>query len=66
MYTKQAALDAYIARTAVATELLSRVQDYLADMGEVAPDDVTWGNVGDMGRIIDALTSIVAMCGGEA
>jgi len=59
------ALDAYIKRTAEAAELLKRVSEYLDDMGEVAPDDVTWGNVGDMNRIIEKLSEIVAMCGGD-
>lgn len=59
------ALDRYMAHNARALALANELTLYLEDHGEVAPEDVTWANVGDMSRIVSDLTDIMEYVRGE-
>lgn len=59
------ALDAQIAKTHEAAELLERLTLYVQDHGEVAPDDVNWAHVGSMGHVVAQLREIVNFIDGK-
>jgi hypothetical protein len=48
----------YLNRIALAKPILADLQAYLDDHGEVAPDDVTWADVGSMARLLADLRDI--------
>ena len=52
------ALDTYINRLGMAEQKIERIKLYIDDHGEVAPDDVTWADVGEMERLLSALDEI--------
>ena len=62
--TSQTALDAYIEVVDEATKLSDRIAMFLADYGEVAPDDV-WGHAGSMNHVYDLLKQVVDFIGGD-
>ena len=49
------ALAAYVARKAEIDAMLQRLASLSDDHFGVAPDDVTWGNVGDLGFVAERL-----------
>lgn len=49
------AVNAYIARIQVASELLVGLTEFVEDHGNISPDDVKWSNVSDMGRLVELL-----------
>ena len=63
--TGQTALDAYIEVVDEATKLSDRIAMFLADYGEVAPDDVDWGHAGSMNHVYDLLKQVVDFIGGD-
>jgi hypothetical protein len=54
------ALQAYIYHMNRADELLTRLCEFVDDMGNVQPEDVNWTHTGDAARLADDLTAIVA------
>ena len=46
--TNQDAVDAYVLKCHDTLESLARLTEYVEDHGEVAPDEVNWGHVGQM------------------
>ena len=57
--TSQTALEAYIEVVDEATKLSDRIAMFLADHGEVAPDDVNWSHAGSMNHVYDLLKQVV-------
>ncbi len=53
--TNQSAQTAFIARKAEIDELLAKLTARSADHFDVNPDELHWGHVGDLGRIIEVL-----------
>ena len=49
------ALAAYVARKAEIDAMLQRLVSFSDDHFGVAPDDVTWGHVGDLGFVAERL-----------
>jgi hypothetical protein len=49
------ALAAYVARKAEIDAMLQRLASLSGEHFGVAPDDVTWGNVGDLGFVAERL-----------
>lgn len=60
MNTKQPAIDAYIARTAAIHAKLAQLQQLVDDHFGHDADNITWGHVGDLGRVESALDEIMA------
>ena len=52
------ALDAYIARKAEIDTMLDRLKTLSDDHFSVAPDEVDWGHVGDLGLYAELLKRI--------
>jgi hypothetical protein len=52
---KRTALDAQIENTQTAADLLAEIARFVEDHGEVAPDNVTWADVGTMAHLAAAL-----------
>ena len=50
-----AALAAFVARKAEIDAMLERLAAFSDDHFSVAPDDVNWGHVGDLGHVIERL-----------
>ncbi len=55
---QEKAMDAFLAKKAEVDERLARLQALSDDHFEVAPDEVTWSNVGDLGRYAELLQQI--------
>lgn len=54
---RNAAIDKYIEYTMAADELADEIALFLADHGEIEPDDVTWSSVSRMEQVVDDLRS---------
>lgn len=52
------ATTAFLARKAEIDALLTRIRDLSEDHFEVDPDEIHWGHVGDLARVVDQLKSI--------
>jgi hypothetical protein len=48
----------YEAHVKTAAGLLERLSQHVDDRGGIAPDDVTWAHVGDMGHICELLREV--------
>jgi hypothetical protein len=55
------ALAAFVARKAEIDAMLSRIQSLSNDHFGVAPDEVTWGDAGNLGRYAELLRRITDM-----
>ena len=55
------AVDAFVARKAEIDAMLSRIQSLSNDHLGVAPDEVTWGDVGTLGHYAELLRRITDM-----
>jgi len=49
------AIDQYVLQCGDALAALKRLTEYVEDHGEVAPDDVNWGHVGQMAYLAGLL-----------
>jgi len=58
MSNKATSIDAFIARKAEIDAMLARLQALSDNHFDVAPDEVTWGHVGDLGRYAELLKQI--------
>lgn len=58
MSNKATSIDAFIARKAEIDAMLARLQALSDNHFDVAPDKVTWGHVGDLGRYAELLKQI--------
>ena len=56
--SQEKALAAFVAKKAEIDAMLARLQSLSDDHFEVAPDEVTWGHVGDLGRYAELLQQI--------
>jgi len=52
---KQDPVDAYITKSANVQAMLKRLSDTAADHFDTNPDEINWGNVGDIGDIEEKL-----------
>jgi len=59
------ALDAFIAKKAEIDRMLQRLQALSDDHFGVAPDEVTWGDVGNLGHHAELLKRITDMAFNE-
>jgi hypothetical protein len=59
------ALAAFVARKATIDAMLSRIQSLSNDHFGVAPDEVTWGDVGTLGHYAELLRRITDMAFNE-
>jgi hypothetical protein len=59
MTTKQTAVNAYIAKTAAIQAQIAKLQQLADDHFNHDADDISWGHVGDLGRIEAALDEII-------
>ena len=66
MNTRPTALDAYLARAAAIHIKLARLQQLADDHFGHDPDGNHWGEVGDLGRVDQALDDLLAIFDGEA
>ena len=58
--TKNAkAIKRYLQHIGRAQNAMFFIEQYLDDHGEVAPDDVNWAHVGDMGHVADKLEELL-------
>ncbi len=62
---KQTALDAFLARKVEIDEMLARLQTLSDDHFDVAPDDINWGHVGDIGWTAEHLRELTDRAFGE-
>ena len=58
MSNKATSIDAFIARKAEIDAMLARLQALSDNHFDVAPEEVTWGHVGDLGRYAELLRQI--------
>ena len=58
MSNKATSIDAFIARKAEIDAMLARLQTLSDNHFDVAPEEVTWGHVGDLGRYAELLKQI--------
>jgi hypothetical protein len=58
MSNKTTSIDAFIARKAEIDAMLARLQALSNNHFDVAPEEVTWGHVGDLGRYAELLKQI--------
>lgn len=65
MNTKQTALDAYLARSAVIHAKLERLRQLVDHHFGYDPDAIHWGHVGDLGRVEAGLDELLAIFGGD-
>ncbi len=66
MNTKPTATDAYLARAAAIRIKLARLQQLADDHFGHDPDTMHWGQVGDLGRVDQALDDLLSIFDGEA
>jgi hypothetical protein len=59
MGDKLTALEAYIESMETIRDLLAKLNEYADDNGGIAPDAVTWANVGDANHAQELLTEAV-------
>ena len=59
MNTKQAAIDAYLAKTAAIQAKIAQLQQLADDHFKHDADNINWGHVGDLDRIEAALDEII-------
>lgn len=52
------ALQAFMTRISTARSLLSALEAHLDDHMGISPEDVTWANAGDAGRLVEKLEDI--------
>ena len=57
------AIDAFIARTASIMKKLAVITEVVDDHMGIAPDDVNWNNVGDLGYIDTLLNELTSFMG---
>jgi len=57
------ALDQFIAHLADCQKAMDRIQEAIDDHLDVAPDDVTWANVGDADRLRADLETVAEYIG---
>jgi hypothetical protein len=57
--TREAALDAFIAKKAEIDEMLTRLQALSEDHFNAHPDEIHWGHVGDLGYYAEQLRIIM-------
>ena len=58
MSNKPTSIDTFIARKAEIDAMLARLQAFSDNHFDVAPEDVSWGHVGDLGRYAELLKQI--------
>lgn len=64
--TENSALDAFMGRAVEAETLLAEIQAAIESVHDrVAPESINWAHVGDMGRVVEALTAAKAAAIGE-
>lgn len=66
MNTQPTAIDAYLARAAAIHIKLARLQQLADDHFGHDPDGIHWGDVGDLGRVDQALDDLLAIFDGKA
>ena len=59
------AVDRYVTQIGIASEALERLTQYVEDHGEIAPDDVNWGHVGQMADLAGKLVDMVNWIDGK-
>ena len=59
------AVDSYVRQIGIASEALERLTQYVEDHGEIGPDDVNWGHVGQMADLANMLTDRVNWIDGK-
>ena len=62
---KKTAVDAYMVRVGQINEQIAKLKARADNMFDNSPDAVTWGSVGDLGRVIEALDRALDVHGGE-
>ena len=62
---QMAALDAYVARTSEATELLAYLTAYMDDYAMLAPETINWADVGSMSETVRLLHAVKQFIAGE-
>lgn len=65
MNTKQTTLEAYLSRTAAIRAKLERLRQLADDHFGHDPDAISWGHVGDLGRVDAGLDELLAIFGGD-
>jgi hypothetical protein len=65
MNKKPAAIDTFIARKVDIDTMLARLQTLSDNHFNVAPEQVSWGHVGDLGRYAELLKQITDAAFGE-
>jgi hypothetical protein len=63
--SNQGALAAFVSRKAEIDAMLSRLQSFSDEHFGVAPDEVSWGDVGSLGHYADLLRRISDMAFNE-
>lgn len=59
--TENSALDAFVGRVVEAQGLMAEIQAAIESVhDQVSPEQINWGHVGDMGRVVEALTAAKA------
>ena len=66
MNTQPTALDAYLASTASIHIKLARLRQLADDHFSHNPDAIHWGQVGDLGRVEQALDDLLEIFDGQA
>ncbi len=66
MTTQTTPLDAYLARAAAIHIKLARLQQLAHNHFGHDPEAIHWGNVGDLGRVDQALDDLLAIFDGQA
>ncbi len=65
MTTQSTALDTYLARAAAIHIKLAQLQQLADDHFGHDPDAIHWGQVGDLGRVDQALNDLLAIFDGQ-
>ena len=65
MNTKPTAIDTYLARAAAIHIKLARLQQLADDHFGHDPDAIHWGDVGDLGRVDQALDDLLSIFDGQ-
>ena len=61
----QKAVDGYVRQVGRASEALDRLTQYIEDHGEIGPDEINWGHVGQMAHLVGQLTELVDQIDGK-
>ena len=59
------AVDRYVTQIGIASEALERLTQYVEDHGEIGPDEVNWGHVGQMADLAGKLDDMVNWIDGK-